>query len=82
MTLEQLLFTTNMRNLIPVESDSSLARDPATNAVLATDRNKLKRYKNQRRSMEGKEEKINMLNDRIIKLEHLINELINKNVQD
>lgn len=70
-----------MRTLIPVDSDSSLARDPVSNAVLVTDVNKLARYRQQRQILEGKEEKINMLNDRIVKLEELINTLINKNAQ-
>jgi len=70
-----------MKPLIPVDSDSSLARDPVSNAVLATDINKLHRYRQQRQILDDKEEKINMLNDRIIKLEELINTLINKNAQ-
>lgn len=70
-----------MRSLVPVESDSSLARDPVSNAVLVTDINKLARYRQQKMALDGKEEKINMLNDRILKLEELINTLINKNAQ-
>lgn len=70
-----------MRSLVPVESDSSLARDPVSNAVLVTDINKLHRYRQQKMALDGKEEKINMLNDRILKLEELINTLINKNAQ-
>lgn len=70
-----------MRSLVPVESDSSLARDPVSNAVLVTDINKLARYRQQKMVLDGKEEKINMLNDRILKLEELINTLINKNAQ-
>ena len=70
-----------MRALIPVDSDSSLARDPVSNAVLVTDINKLHRYRQQKQIMDGKEDKINTLNDKIIKLEELINTLINKNVQ-
>ena len=70
-----------MRTLIPVDSDSSLARDPVSNAVLVTDINKLYRYRQQKQLLDGKEEKINMLNDRIVKLEELINTLINKNAQ-
>lgn len=70
-----------MRSLVPVESDSSLARDPVSNAVLVTDINKLARYRQQKLALDGKEEKINMLNDRILKLEELINTLINKNAQ-
>ena len=74
-----------MKSLIPVDSDSSLARDPVSNAVLVTDINKLHRYKQQKQlrkqMLEGKEEKIEMLNDKIVKLEELINTLINKNAQ-
>lgn len=68
-----------MRNLIPVENDNSLARDPNSNAILVVDKSKLQRYQRQMSAMEGKEHKINMLNDRIEKLEQLINDLINKN---
>jgi hypothetical protein len=68
-----------MRNLIPVENDTSLARDPNSNAILVVDKSKLQRYKRQMSAMEGKETKINMLNDRIEKLEQLINDLLNKN---
>lgn len=70
-----------MRTLIPVDSDSSLARDPVSNAVLVTDINKLNRYRQQRQILDGKEEKIEMLTDKIVKLEELINTLINKNAQ-
>lgn len=68
-----------MRTLIPVDSDSSLARDPASNAILATDKTKLHRYKMQQSILEAKEDKINILNDRISALENLINNLLNKN---
>jgi hypothetical protein len=79
VTLEQLRFIVNMRRLIPVESDNSLARDPASNAILATDRSKLQQYQRQHHILEAKEDKINILNDRITALENLINTLINKN---
>lgn len=68
-----------MRTLIPVDSDSSLARDLASNAILATDKTKLHRYKMQQSILEAKEDKINILNDRIDALENLINNLLNKN---
>lgn len=68
-----------MRNLIPVENENSLARDPHSNAILVVDKSKLQKYQRQMSAMEGKENKINMLNDRIEKLEQLINELLNKN---
>lgn len=62
-----------------MDSDSSIARDPNSNAILTIDKNKLQRYKKQQMVLEGKEQKINNLNDRILKLEELINTLINNN---
>lgn len=68
-----------MRTLIPVDSDYSLARDAESNAILATDKTKLHRYKTQQSILNEKENKLNILNDRISALENLITNSLNKN---
>lgn len=67
-----------MRRLIAVENDSSLARDPDSNAILTVDINKLQQYRRQRALVQDKDEMINNLNERVSSLEQLVVSLINK----
>lgn len=67
-----------MRRLITVENDSSLARDPDSNAILTVDINKLQQYRRQRALVQDKDEMINNLNERVSSLEQLVVSLINK----
>lgn len=65
-----------MRPLIPVETDSSIARDPVSNAILTTDKCKLERYKKQLAAAQRKDDQINILNEKLNQLEDLIQKLM------
>jgi DNA-binding sugar fermentation-stimulating protein len=65
-----------MSDLIKVENDT-LARDLNTSAILETDISKLKKYRSFKRSMKQKEQKIDMLLERINNLENLIGRMLN-----
>lgn len=66
--------------LVKVENDPSLARDPNSNAILSVDVNKIQQHRRHRMAMEDKEQKLIDMQEKIEKLEHMINNLINKNV--
>jgi len=61
---------------IPVEKET-LVRDSSTGAILETDSSKLEKYKAIKKNISEKEGKIIALEDRINKLETLINGMIN-----
>lgn len=67
-----------MVELLKVENDT-LVRDIRTNAILETDSKKLRRHREIKRSLSEKEKRIDMLVDRINKLEQTIEVLV-KNV--
>lgn len=67
-----------MIDLLKVENDT-LVRDTRTNAILETDFKKLRRHREIKRSLSEKEKRIDMLIDRINKLEQTIEALV-KNV--
>lgn len=67
-----------MAELLKVENDT-LVRDIRTSAILETDSKKLRRHREIKRSMSEKEKRIDMLIDRINKLEQTI-EVLAKNV--
>jgi len=67
-----------MVELLKVENDT-LVRDIRTNAILETDSKKLRRHREIKRSLSEKEKRIDMLIDRINKLEQTIEVLV-KNV--
>lgn len=67
-----------MAELLKVENDT-LVRDIRTSAILETDSKKLRRHREIKRSMSEKEKRIDMLIDRINKLEQTIEVLV-KNV--
>lgn len=68
-------------NLVKVENESSLARDPNNSAILAIDTAKLQQHRRHRMAMEDKEQKLLDMQEKINKLEQMINTLINKNEQ-
>jgi hypothetical protein len=61
---------------IPVEKES-LVRDTTTGAILETDISKLHKHRAIRNKIAEKEDKIDLLVDRINKLETLINGMTN-----
>lgn len=61
---------------IKVENES-LVRDTNTNAILETDISKLNRHRAIRNAMNKKEDQIDLLLDKINKLETLISEITN-----
>jgi hypothetical protein len=66
-----------MRELIPVENDSTVARDPVSNAIISVDKNRLNSYKKQKELFLSKEEKIDMLFEKINNLETLLQRMLN-----
>ena len=68
----------NMTELIKVENDT-LARDINTSALLETDVGKLKRYRAFKKEIKEKEMKVDMLNERINRLENLIQSMLTGN---
>ena len=65
-----------MADLIKVENDT-LARDLNTSALLETDAMKLRKYRTFKRTMKQKEQKIDMLMERINNLENLLERMLN-----
>ena len=65
-----------MADLIKVENDT-LARDLNTSALLETDSMKLRKYRTFKRTMKQKEQKIDMLMERINNLENLLERMLN-----
>jgi hypothetical protein len=65
-----------MADLIKVENDT-LARDLNTSALLETDTMKLRKYRTFKRTMKQKEQKIDMLMERINNLENLLERMLN-----
>jgi hypothetical protein len=65
---------------IKVENNPSLVRDLQSNAILETDIAKLNRYVAMQEAMKSREDKIDMLIDRINKLEQIIERITNDNV--
>jgi DNA-binding sugar fermentation-stimulating protein len=65
-----------MADLIKVENDT-LARDLNTSALLETDSMKLRKYRTFKRTMKQKEQKIDMLMERINNLENLLDGMLN-----
>jgi tetrahydromethanopterin S-methyltransferase subunit B len=66
-------------NLIKVENEPSLVRDPNSNAILSIDTAKLNQSRQHRFALENKENQLKEMQEKINKLEELINSLINKN---
>jgi len=62
--------------LLKVENET-LARDINSNAVVETDMKKLQRYRALKRSIAEKDQKLNILMDKINKLEQTIERIIN-----
>jgi predicted RNase H-like nuclease (RuvC/YqgF family) len=67
-----------MSELIKVENDT-LVRDVNTSALLETDIGKLKRYRAFKKEMKEKEMKVDMLNERINRLENIIQSMLTGN---
>jgi DNA-binding sugar fermentation-stimulating protein len=65
-----------MAELIKVENDT-LARDLNTSALLETDTMKLNKYRTFKRTMKQKEQKIDILMERINNLENLLERMLN-----
>lgn len=61
---------------LKVENDS-LVRDTISGAILETDRAKLERYRTAKNAIKEKDEKLDLLIDRINKLETLIERMTN-----
>lgn len=68
-----------MRTLLPIEGEKGMVRDAGTHAILAVDKSALARHRMARAKLEAKDDKINNLNERISKLESVIQELIDIN---
>jgi len=64
---------------IKVENDT-LVRDTVTGAILETDLTKLNRHRAIRGAIQEKEDKLDLLMDRINKLETIIDRMTNGNV--
>jgi hypothetical protein len=66
---------------IKVENET-LVRDAESNAILETDRSKLERHRSIKRAIKSKADQLNQLNEKINKLEQLLERLTNgDNVQ-
>ena len=64
-----------MNPLIKVENDT-LARDVSTGALVETDSIKLKKHRALKRLVKEKDNRIELLNERINKLEHLLTQVL------
>ena len=62
---------------IKVEDNPTLVRDSFSNAILETDLAKLNRYKSMQEAIRTREDKIDILMDRITKLEQTIERMTN-----
>lgn len=64
--------------VIKVENDT-LGRDPVTGAIVETDTSKLVKYRARKSAIQQKDDMIYSLNERINKLEQLINRMVISN---
>jgi hypothetical protein len=67
-----------MEHLIPVESDSTIARDLVSNAIVSIDKNKLASYKKHKKLLLTKDQRINILDEKLKQLEQIVNKLISE----
>ena len=64
--------------LIPVEDQTTLGRDPASNAILNTDTTQYEAYIKARNEARKKEKEIKDLKDEVEELKRLVNDLVQK----